>query len=366
VAAHRPEDTLRRDVILIGGSAGSLDTLLAIAGAFPAEDASKLFVVAHVGQSRSILPDLLRKAGALTASHPAEEERIRKGHIYVAPPDRHMLIQGDKVCLSRGPREHFTRPAIDPLFRSAARVCGARAIGVILSGGGSDGALGLAAIQQAGGLTIVQDPTDAAFPDMPRTAASFRQPHFLARAAEIPALLVRLSTRTVSVDAASPREGAPIPMETNDFERPITFSCPECGGALRVKLKNGLQEYGCHVGHRFGPTELLEAQSEGVEKGIYTALRMLNEQTEFARRMIESARDAPLDNGLVYWERLQVQAEEQAEALRRFLEQRPTVRIEAEAAAGAERSQPINKCPPRPALQGAFPNRCSRSSAIRS
>jgi two-component system chemotaxis response regulator CheB len=202
----------------------------------------------------------------------------------------------------------------------------------VLSGGGSDGSVGLAAIWQSGGLAIVEDPSDAAFPDMPRTAASILKPHFVARASEIPALLVRLSSETVSVDAATAGERVSMPMEINDFERPIAFSCPECGGALRLKLKNGLQEYGCHVGHRFGSRELLEAQSEGVEKGIYVALRMLNEQAEFARRMIDSARDAPLDNGLVYWERLQVQAEEQAEALLRFLEQRPTISAVSQAA----------------------------------
>jgi two-component system chemotaxis response regulator CheB len=231
-----------------------------------------------------------------------------------------MLIEDGKVCLSRGPREHFTRPAIDPLFRSAARVCGGRVIGVVLSGGGSDGAVGLASIQLAGGLSVVEDPSDAAFPDMPRAAASMREPHFMVRASAIPALLIRLSTEAIPVEAARAGEKAPVPMEINDFERPIAFSCPECGGALRLKVKDGLREFDCHVGHRFGATELLEAQSEGVEKSIYVALRMLNEQVEFARRMIESARDAPLDNGLVYWERLQAQAEEQAETLRRFLE----------------------------------------------
>jgi two-component system chemotaxis response regulator CheB len=243
-----------------------------------------------------------------------------------------MLIEDAKVCLSRGPREHFTRPAVDPLFRTAARVCGARVIGVVLSGGGSDGAAGLAAIQHTGGLAIVENPGDAAFPDMPRTAAALREPHYLVRAAEIPALLVRLSAEIVAVEPARATEGAFMVKEQNDFERPVGFSCPECGGALRLELKNGCEEYGCHVGHRFGAMELLEFQSEGVEKGIYVALRMLNEQAEFARRMIARARDAPLDNGLVYWERLQVQAEEQTETLRRFLEQRPTVSAVPEAA----------------------------------
>jgi two-component system chemotaxis response regulator CheB len=200
----------------------------------------------------------------------------------------------------------------------------------VLSGGGSDGALGLADIQDAGGLAVVQDPAEAAYPDMPGAAASLRQPHFVARSDEIPGLLLRLSAETVAAPQRAGEE-APVAMEMNELERPITFSCPECGGALRLKRKNGLQELGCHVGHRFGATELLEAQYEGVEKGIYVALRMLNEQAEFARRMIESARDAPLDNALVYWERLQFQAEEQAEALRNFLERRPVVRVEAQA-----------------------------------
>jgi two-component system, chemotaxis family, protein-glutamate methylesterase/glutaminase len=334
VAVSGPENPRRRDIIVIGASAGSLDTLRTIAQTLPADHPGTVFVVAHVGQSRSILPDLLRRAGKLTASHPQEEEPIRRGHIYVAPPDRHMLIEDGKVCLSRGPREHFTRPAVDPLFRSAARTCGPCVIGVVLSGGGSDGAVGLAAIQDAGGLGVVEDPSEAAFPDMPQTAASLRAPNYVTRAAEIPALLVRLSAQAVPVEAARPREGVPVAMTMNEFERPITFSCPECGGALRLKPKNGLDEYGCHVGHRFGAMELLESQFEGVEKGIYVALRMLNEQAEFARQMIVSTRDAPLDNGLVYWERLQVQAEEQAETLRRFLEQRPVVGVMPEAADG--------------------------------
>jgi two-component system, chemotaxis family, protein-glutamate methylesterase/glutaminase len=333
VAADAQEYSPRRDIIVIGASAGSLDILRAIAQALPADHPGTVFVVAHVGQSRSILPDLLQRAGSLTASHPREEEPIRRGHIYVAPPDQHMLIEDGGVCLSRGPREHFTRPAVDPLFRSAARHCGARVIGVVLSGGGSDGAVGLAAIQQAGGLAVVENPADAAFPDMPKAAASVGEPHFIARVAELPALLVRLSAEVVPAEAVRAGKGAPVAMEMDQFETPIAFSCPECGGALRYNLRDGVRQYRCHVGHRFGATEIVEAQSEGVEKGLYVALRMLNEQAEFARRMIASARDAPLDNGLVYWERLQAQAEEQIETLRRFLEQRPVLRAEPEISA---------------------------------
>ena len=314
----------QRDRILIGGSAGSLDTLQAIVRHFPGEFSGSIFVVAHIGQSRSTLPDLLRKAGHLSASHPREEEPIRRGHIYVAPPDRHLLIEDGKVCLSRGPREHFTRPAIDPLFRSAATASGPRTIGVVLSGGGSDGAAGLDAIRRSGGVTVVEDPSEAAFPDMPLSAASICKPDFLVRAAEIPALLVRLSEEVA--EGWSARKEAPVAMETEKLDRPIAFSCPECGGALKPGPHTQLKEYSCHIGHRFGAAELLEAQAEGVEKGVNVAIRMLNEQAEFARQMIEGARDAPLDNGLVYWQRLQAQAEEQIETLRHFLDRRPVVR----------------------------------------
>jgi two-component system chemotaxis response regulator CheB len=245
-----------------------------------------------------------------------------------------MLIEDHTVCLSRGPREHFTRPAIDPLFRSAAGACGARVIGVVLSGGGSDGAEGLALVQHAGGLAVVEDPSNATFPDMPKAAASVSEPHFFVRAAEIPALLVRLSEEVVSPEIMRTGESTTIGMEMSELEPPVAFSCPECGGSLRLVLKNGLRQYRCHVGHRFGPMEIVEAQSEGVDKGLYVALRMLNEQAEFARRMIESARDAPLDNGLVYWERLQAQAEEQIETMRHFLEQRPVARVAPEFSVG--------------------------------
>jgi two-component system, chemotaxis family, protein-glutamate methylesterase/glutaminase len=323
---RHPDSSARRDQIVIGGSAGSLDTLRAIARQFPGDFPGTIFVVAHIGQSRSALPDLLGRAGKLSSSHPLEEEPIRPGHIYVAPPDRHLVIEDDKVCLSRGPREHFTRPAIDPLFRSAARAYGPRVVGVVLSGGGSDGATGLDAIRRAGGLAVVEDPSEALFPEMPATAVSIAKPQFVVRAAEIPVSLLRLSEEITGM--AGLQKGAAVAMEMEKLATPVAFSCPECGGALRPIPQTGLLQYQCHIGHRVGAIELLESQTEGIERGVNTAIRMLNEQAEFARQMIEGARNAPLDNGLVYWERLLGQAEEQIESLRRFLEQRPVLRPE--------------------------------------
>ena len=141
-----------RDIIVIGGSAGALDAILNIAGGFPEEFKGSIFIVSHIGANRSHLPELLISAGSLPAVHPEDGDPIRPGRIYVAPPDRHMLVTRDGIRLWRGPRQHFTRPAVDPLFHSAAQAFGPRVIGVILSGTGSDGS------SASGGVSITVMP----------------------------------------------------------------------------------------------------------------------------------------------------------------------------------------------------------------
>ena len=143
---------MHRDIIAIGGSAGSLDMLLSIVAAFSGDFKGNIFVALHIGNRRSQLPELLAHAGKLPVDAPRDRETIEPGRIYVAPSDRHLLVERQVVRVSRGPREHFTRPAIDPLFRSVAATYGGRAIGVVLSGGGSDGASGLDSIKRAGGI----------------------------------------------------------------------------------------------------------------------------------------------------------------------------------------------------------------------
>jgi two-component system chemotaxis response regulator CheB len=142
---------MNRDIIAIGGSAGSLEPLLSIAAALPGDFPGNVFVTVHIGKSRSQLPELLARAGSLPASAPRDGEAIAPGHIYIAPADRHLLVEPGRLRISRAPREHFTRPAIDPLFRSVAGAYGGRVIGIVLSGGGSDGAAGLDTIKRAGG-----------------------------------------------------------------------------------------------------------------------------------------------------------------------------------------------------------------------
>jgi two-component system, chemotaxis family, protein-glutamate methylesterase/glutaminase len=264
---------------------------------------------------------LLESAAALPAAHAEDGEPIRPGRIYAAPPDRHMLVEGGHIRLSRGPRQHFTRPAIDPLFRSAAEFFGPRVIGVVLSGTGSDGVAGLDQILRAGGIAIIQDPRDALYPEMPQSAAAAVQPHHLASRDELPDLLRRLSGEKVATRApAATRQRSP---DMDQLERPIALTCPECGGALREIGGTAVKEYRCHTGHRFGPKEVLDGQIEEVEHAFGVAERVLNERIELCRHMAEDARAGGRAMGVAHWDRLQKDAEAQLHVLQQFLGRAP-------------------------------------------
>jgi two-component system, chemotaxis family, protein-glutamate methylesterase/glutaminase len=310
-----------RDIIVVGGSAGALDVMIDIAHALPRKFSGSVFIVSHIGANRSHLPELLSRAGPLPALHPQEGEPIRPGHIYIAPPDRHMLLQHDRIRLSRGPRQHFTRPAVDPLFRSAAEVFGPRAIGVVLSGAGSDGAAGLESVGRAGGVTVVQDPAAALYPEMPRNASAAISVDHVAPRDELPRLLKRLSAEPVAV------VGYPSTLEPSaamdELERPLALTCPECGGALREAGSTAVKEYRCHIGHRFAPEEVLTGQNEEVEHALGVAMRVLNERVELCRQMGENARNGGRTMGVKHWQRLLGEAEQQLEVLQRFLARQP-------------------------------------------
>ena len=315
-----------RDIIVIGGSAGALAAILDIAGAFPRDFAGSIFFVSHVGANRSRLPELLVSAAQMPAAHAEDGEPIQPGRIYAAPPDRHMIVADGHIRLLRGPRQHFTRPAIDPLFRSAAEFFGARVIGVVLSGTGCDGVAGLDRIQHAGGLAVIQDPRDALYPEMPQSAAVAVQPHHLATRDELPGLLRRLSSEKIATRAPAATRQRNSDMD--QLERPIALTCPECGGALREAGGAAVKEYRCHTGHRFGPKEVLDGQIEEVEHAFGVAERVLNERIELCRHMSEDARAGRRAMGVTHWDRLQKEAEEQLHVLQQFLARRPSHAIE--------------------------------------
>ena len=184
------------DIIVIGGSAGAIEVLLGIVASLPRSLRAAVFVVIHlVPHQRSVLPDILNYQEVLPAAHVRDGEAVEHGRIYVALPDHHLLLEGGAIRVTSGPREHYTRPAVDPLFRTAAREYGPRVVAVLLSGALSDGTAGMAEVKQHGGVTIVQDPQEATQPSMPQSAIDAAQVDHIASVEEIAALLVRLTQR---------------------------------------------------------------------------------------------------------------------------------------------------------------------------
>jgi len=306
-----------RDIVVIGGSAGALDAMVRIAAGLPGNYAGSLFVVSHIGRNPSQLPELLTEAGPLPAHHARHEEEILPGRIYVAPPDRHLLLADGRVLLSGLPREHFTRPAIDPLFRTAARAYRRRVVGIVLSGTGSDGAIGLNEIRKAGGIALVQAPGEAAFPEMPDAAMRAVAGVRVVSTNELAGSLVRLIEEQVGETTA---EEAPVTTEM-DLEPPFALTCPECGGAVHEVPGTGIINYRCHTGHRFSADELLHQQGNDVERAIMVAIRVLRERTALCRRMIDEARSAGRSHGIAYWTDLKREADDQLRVLQRSLQQ---------------------------------------------
>lgn len=185
----------RRDIVVMTGSEGALNPIITIVASLPSEFQAATFIVLHTGANVSLLPQLLSRVTRLPVGHASDGERISFGRVYVPPADRHMRIFPDRIGIDQGPKVHYTRPAADPLFESAAVTYGARVVGVVLSGGDSDGAAGLRKIHQHGGVAIVQDPAEALRPSMPHMAEDEDTPHYILRAHEIGPRLVWLASR---------------------------------------------------------------------------------------------------------------------------------------------------------------------------
>jgi len=326
----------RRDIIVIGGSAGSLDAVTEIVAKLPADLAAAVFVVLHVSPTRaSTLPEILTRAGRLPAIHPADNQPIEYGRIYVAPPDRHLLIENRHINIVHGPKENRSRPAIDPLFRSAAINYGPRAVGVVLSGSLDDGTAGLYAMKKVGAVTIVQLPSDATYSSMPESAISQNSVDYIVPAAEIGPLLQQLVEREVvpepRVEAVSNNLRTEVEISRQEIDskelidavqslgRLTMFTCPECHGTL-WEMKNGdLVRYRCHVGHAFSIESLDGEQGEKLEAALWSALRALEERGALARRLAKQAQgNARFTMAEKFRERAR-QADEDAGTIREIL-----------------------------------------------
>jgi two-component system, chemotaxis family, protein-glutamate methylesterase/glutaminase len=309
-------------VIVIGASAGGVHALLQISEKLAPSFPAPVCIVQHIGSNPSLLPELLRYRGANPAVHPEDGQRLAAGTLYVAPPDRHMLLDGETVRLTHGPRENHARPAIDPLFRSAALAFRARAIGVVLTGQMDDGSAGLKAIKECGGLAIVQDPATAAEPEMPNNALANVDVDHCVPLEQIGALLTRLvgqsapdappeAPQALAREVAINRGDATVEM-LEGIAAPSPLTCPECGGGLwEIKQSKPLR-YRCHTGHAYGAVSLARAQKESAEQSLWSTVRGLREREMLLRRMAaiaEATGDASQARaGLAQAERLREQA----------------------------------------------------------
>jgi two-component system, chemotaxis family, protein-glutamate methylesterase/glutaminase len=276
------ESSEGRPIIVVGASAGGIEALRTLVSTLPATLDASLFVVLHIGATNlSMLPHILSRSGPLPAASAVDGEPIRRSRIYVAPSDHHLLVERDHVRVSHGPKEHRFRPAVDPLFRSAAAAYGRGVIGVILSGTLGDGALGLRAVKNAGGLAVVQAPEDALFQSMPQRALEVAAVDHSVPVGRMAALLVRLCRENGD---------APAPLAPEPPWRVSRLSCPDCGGSLAEQLEGAAIHFRCHVGHAFDEQSLLSGQDDTIENALFVAARALAEKAALLRQMAERAR----------------------------------------------------------------------------
>jgi two-component system chemotaxis response regulator CheB len=277
---------------------GGMEALRTLVAGLPADLPAAVCIVLHVGAyGIGLLPKILAEAGPLPALNARDRMELEHGHIYVAPPDQHLVIERPGLLrLSRGPKENRTRPAIDPLFRSAAVAYGSRAIGVVLTGWLDDGTAGLWAIKEQGGIAV-QHPDDAVAPDMPLNALKHVDVNYCVPLKEIPPLLSRLTQAPTEAKGTKP---VPEKMELEvkvaiedealeggimDWGEPSVFACPECHGVL-LQLKEGSHlRFRCHTGHAYSIESLLAEFGEKTEDALWNAIRAIEENILLLRRM---------------------------------------------------------------------------------
>ena len=361
----------RRDVVVIGASAGGIAALSDVMRGLPANFPAAIFLVVHTSPDNpGVLPQILRRAGVLPVEFARDGEPIVVGRVYVAPPDHHLLLKRDHIRVVRGPKENGFRPAVDPLFRTAAATHGASVIGVVLSGGLNDGTHGLADIVERGGVALAQDPADALIPSMPLHAIQNVEVRRVLAAVDIPAALIELIGETVApadtpdtpdtldtldildIPDAPDAPDAPDMAEAGDSlqahsppDPPTPYTCPECGGALWEHAVTGrLLRFCCRVGHAYTAEILVFEQEHSLENVLWRALRALEENAALCRRMGERSKasgsadlarryDAGADHG-----------ERRAAVLRKLLQGTASVRtsqsIDTLAAAGEKPERP--------------------------
>jgi two-component system, chemotaxis family, protein-glutamate methylesterase/glutaminase len=312
-----------RDIVVIGASAGGVQALDQVVERLPAELPASVFVVLHLAAgATSVLPSILARLGTLPAAVPDEHQLPERGHIYVAPPDRHLLLVGQEVRLTGGPRENGHRPAIDPLFRSAARTYGPRVIAAVLSGTLDDGAAGSHMVRDRGGVVIVQHPDDALYGDMPRNTLETAGADAVLPASKIAEKLCELLDEPLpesseGVERAEHQEANELmDAQLAANGAPTELACPDCGGALWERENGDLVRFGCRVGHVYSPESLVAEHGKALEQALWAALRGLEERADLYRRMARRAQVTGRDSIARRFHQRSDSAERHATAIR--------------------------------------------------
>jgi two-component system chemotaxis response regulator CheB len=314
----------------VGASAGGIEALRSLVAQLPPDFPAAVLVVLHLPpKGTSVLPQILARAGALPAVTAEDGAAVEGGRVYVAPPDRHLLVEHGHLRLDHGTRTNGHRPAIDPLFRSVANEYGPAGAGVVLSGVLDDGTAGLMAIKQAGGVTLAQDPADALYEMMPRTAIEVVSPEHVGTAEQLGRLLAEIAAGVppdppAALHAVREEHLVEVDRGSSDDPQPghVTgLTCPECNGAIWLDESGAVPRFACRTGHDYSPQSFDAAQADRVEAALWTALRALEERAALYRRMAARRRESGNSRTS---ERFAIRAEsavQHAFALRELIEQ---------------------------------------------
>lgn len=297
---------LHRDIIVIGASAGGLEALQSLVAALPVNLPAALVVVVHTAsQSPGLLSSILARAGPLPVSEAVEGMPLALGRIYMAAPDRHLLVEQGGLRVTRGPKENRFRPAIDPLFRSAAYTYGPRVIGIILSGMLDDGTVGLWAVKQRGGLAIVQDPSEALYAAMPQSALAHVAVDYCVPVTALAALLVQLVGESLpnagdaviddvlAIENQIAREDNALQSGLLQLGVPSLYTCPDCSGVLLQITQGPIVRYRCHTGHAFTLASLLTEQRESIEQSLWRSVQLLEEHLLLLQKLTQTSPALP-------------------------------------------------------------------------
>jgi two-component system chemotaxis response regulator CheB len=335
-----------RDIVVVGASAGGVESLIAFVGALDSDLPATILVVLHVPASgANALPRILERVGKMPVDVAAPRQQLQPGRILIAPPDRHLVVVGNQLRTSHGPRENGHRPAVDVLFRSAARACGPRVIAVILSGSLDDGTAGAIAVRERGGLVLAQDPAEAAYPGMPQSVIEHVEVAETASAGQLGAVVNRLCRTAVQltekdvVRASFEAELSgtlDIPPLAEERGQPAGFGCPECHGTLFKIEERGLLRFRCRLGHAWSWHALLLEQGQALENALWMALRTLEEKAALNIQLSERATER---GSVLSSDRFTEQAQEatrSAALVRRLLENLTTDSEGVEIESGVE------------------------------